>query len=90
MKKLEFYMTAGIAADMDNDPGFACEIADLQECLRAGSAAFGYVDSDGMLGVSCAFSCAITLPGLQEVYIEANFVHNISGGASIPCRRSIS
>ena len=29
MKKLEFYMTAGIANDMDNDSGFACEIGTL-------------------------------------------------------------
>ena len=27
--KIEFYMTAGIAADMDNDISFASEIADI-------------------------------------------------------------
>ena len=28
-KKLEFYMTAGIAADMDSDINFACEIGNI-------------------------------------------------------------
>ena len=27
--KIEFYMTAGIAADMDSDIGFASEVADI-------------------------------------------------------------
>ena len=27
--KIEFYMTAGIAADMDSDNGFACEIGSI-------------------------------------------------------------
>ena len=28
-KKIEFYMTAGIAADMDSDQNFACEIGTI-------------------------------------------------------------